>query len=80
MDNPGVISSRNPFVVPAGVLGRLAGWFMGRDHRPHRELADLLAPAAGATVCEIGFGPGQLLAVLADRDPPRGCAGSTRRR
>jgi ubiquinone/menaquinone biosynthesis C-methylase UbiE len=59
----------NPFRVPSGPLGRLAGWFMGRDDRAHRELVDLLAPDPGARTCEIGFGPGQLLALLAGRDP-----------
>ncbi|HTJ36807.1 MAG TPA: class I SAM-dependent methyltransferase [Dactylosporangium sp.] len=68
-DGHPVSSSRNPFALPTGVSGRLAGWVMGRDDGPHREAADLLAPAAGATVCEVGFGPGQLLAVLAARNP-----------
>jgi ubiquinone/menaquinone biosynthesis C-methylase UbiE len=61
--------TRNPFALPTGVPGRLAGWVMGRDDRPHREVAELLAPHPGATVCEVGFGPGQLLAVLATREP-----------
>jgi ubiquinone/menaquinone biosynthesis C-methylase UbiE len=61
--------ARNPFALPTGVLGGLAGWIMARDDRPHREAAALLAPAPGATVCEVGFGPGQLLAVLAALDP-----------
>jgi ubiquinone/menaquinone biosynthesis C-methylase UbiE len=61
--------ARNPFALPTGVLGRLAGRIMGGDDRPHREVAELLAPRPGAVVCEVGFGPGQLLAVLAARDP-----------
>ena len=69
MADRAVVSSRNPFVLPAGALGRLAGWVMGRDERPHRELVGLLAPRPGAAICEIGFGPGQLLAVLAAGDP-----------
>ena len=68
-DNVDAVTSRNPFVHPVGVLGAVAGWVMGRDDRPHRELADLLAPGPAASICEIGFGPGQLLAVLAARDP-----------
>src|SRR4051812_47235594 len=64
-----VTSSRNPFALPRGLTGRLAGWVMSRDDRAHREVADLLAPRPGGSVCEIGFGPGQLLAVLAGRDP-----------
>lgn len=59
---------RNPFALPTGTLGRFAGWVMSRDDRPHREAAGLLDPAPGTTVCEIGFGPGQFLAVLAERD------------
>jgi ubiquinone/menaquinone biosynthesis C-methylase UbiE len=69
MASPDVVPSRNPFVLPRGLIGRLAGWIMGRDDRQHRELADLLAPPPGTDVCEIGFGPGQLLAALATRDP-----------
>jgi ubiquinone/menaquinone biosynthesis C-methylase UbiE len=69
MANGPVLSSRNPFALPTGLAGRLAGWVMGRDDRPHQEAAELLAAPAGADICEIGFGPGQLLAVLAGRDP-----------
>lgn len=64
-----LIGTRNPFALPAGILGRLAGWVMGRDDTPHREVAALLAPVAGATVCEVGCGPGQLLVLLAQADP-----------
>jgi ubiquinone/menaquinone biosynthesis C-methylase UbiE len=59
----------NPFRIPSGPLGHLAGWVMGRDDAAHREVADLLAPQPGAYICEIGFGPGQLLALLTGRDP-----------
>jgi ubiquinone/menaquinone biosynthesis C-methylase UbiE len=69
MADPHAAPSRNPFVLPRGPLGRLAGFIMGRDDRQHREVADLLGPSPAASVCEIGFGPGQLLAVLAGRDP-----------
>jgi ubiquinone/menaquinone biosynthesis C-methylase UbiE len=69
MDDRRPAPSRNPFVLPAGPAGRVAGWIMSRDDRPHQEAADLLAARPGAAVCEIGFGPGQLLAVLARRDP-----------
>src|SRR5436190_19113184 len=63
------MSALNPFRVPSGPLGRLAGWVMSRDDSPHRELVDLVRPAPGAVACEIGFGPGQLLRLLAMRDP-----------
>jgi ubiquinone/menaquinone biosynthesis C-methylase UbiE len=63
-----VAATGNPFAVPAGVLGRLAGWVMGRDDAPHREVADLLAPVPGGYVCDVGCGPGQLTVLLARRD------------
>src|SRR2546423_2188124 len=69
MVDAAALRSWNPFRVPAGPLGHLAGWLMGRDDAAHREVADLLAPAPGARVGEIGYGPGQLLALLAARDP-----------
>jgi SAM-dependent methyltransferase len=64
-DRPG--GTTNPFRVPSGPLGRLAGWFMGRDDSAHRELVALLAPASAARICQVGFGPGQLLTVLTAR-------------
>jgi ubiquinone/menaquinone biosynthesis C-methylase UbiE len=59
----------NPFKVPTGPLGRLAGWVMGRDDTAHREIVGLLNPGPGACSCEVGCGPGQLLVLLAARDP-----------
>ncbi|MGW5666743.1 class I SAM-dependent methyltransferase [Micromonospora sp. NPDC003776] len=59
----------NPFGIPSGPLGRLAGWVMGRDDSAHREVLGLLSPKQGARTCEIGFGPGQLLELLLARDP-----------
>jgi len=64
-----LIATRNPFAFPSGVLGRLAGWVMGRDDSQHLEVAGFLAPIAGASVCEVGCGPGQLLVLLAGGDP-----------
>src|SRR2546430_10474961 len=63
------MATLNPFRIPSGPLGRLAGWVMDRDDSPHRELVDLVQPTPGAVSCEIGFGPGQLLRLLARRDP-----------
>ncbi|MEV0806597.1 class I SAM-dependent methyltransferase [Micromonospora sp. NPDC050200] len=65
-DLPG--ATLNPFRVPSGPLGRLAGWVMGRDDSAHRQVLGLLAAKTGACVCEIGFGPGQLLKLLVARD------------
>jgi ubiquinone/menaquinone biosynthesis C-methylase UbiE len=59
----------NPFRVPSGLLGRLAGWVMGRDDSAHRAVVELLDLRPGARTCEIGFGPGQLLELLVARDP-----------
>ena len=64
-----LITTRNPFALPSGVLGRLAGWVMSRDDSQHREVAGRLAPVTGAMVCEVGCGPGQLLVSLAGGDP-----------
>src|SRR5438477_402634 len=69
MGDQRVRPTHNPFALPSGPLGRFAGWVMSRDDRPHREVVELLAPRAAAVICEIGFGPGQFLALLADRDP-----------
>jgi ubiquinone/menaquinone biosynthesis C-methylase UbiE len=59
----------NPFRLPRGPLGRLAGWVMARRTDQHRELLDWLDPPRAARWCEIGFGPGQLIELLCRRDP-----------
>jgi SAM-dependent methyltransferase len=64
-----VLDTTNPFALPVGVKGRLAGWYMGRPDGQHRELA-AIAPLAGRTrLAEIGFGPGQMLEMLHRRMP-----------
>jgi len=65
----------NPFALPRGLTGRLAGWYMGRPDRQHRELARLLPLQPDLRVVEVGFGPGQLLAELAEREPTLRLAG-----
>jgi SAM-dependent methyltransferase len=65
----------NPFALPRGLKGRLAGWYMGRPDRQHHELARLVPLQAGVRVIEVGFGPGQLLAALAEREPTLRLAG-----
>jgi SAM-dependent methyltransferase len=59
----------NPFRLPRGPLGRLAGWVMGRRTDQHRELLDWLDPPGPARWCEIGFGPGQLVELVCQLDP-----------
>ena len=61
---------RDPFALPRGPLGRVAGHLMARgNRRQQREVLDLVAPGAGTTLLEIGFGPG-VLALLALRRQP----------
>jgi SAM-dependent methyltransferase len=57
----------SPFALPIGLRGGLAGWYMGLPDAQHRELGRVIAPASGSRVVEIGFGPGQLLAMLREQ-------------
>jgi SAM-dependent methyltransferase len=67
--NGQVVAHRSPFGLPTGLRGRLAGWYMGLPDRQHRELIDLVPMARDASILEIGFGPGQVLAALHRREP-----------
>jgi cyclopropane fatty-acyl-phospholipid synthase-like methyltransferase len=52
------------FVRPRGLLGRIAGWILatrGSNLRRNRWTVDLLAPADGERVLEVGCGPGVAL-------------------
>jgi SAM-dependent methyltransferase len=70
-----VIGTTNPFALPVGLKGRLAGWYMGRPDAQHRELA-AVTPVEGRTqLVEIGFGPGQLLEMCHTRAPGLALAG-----
>ena len=61
---------RDPFALPRGPLGRVAGHLMARgNRRQQREALELVDPGAGTTLLEIGFGPG-VLALLALRRQP----------
>jgi ubiquinone/menaquinone biosynthesis C-methylase UbiE len=53
----------NPFAMPKGWLGRLAGRFMLLTNKQTEQL-DLLNPRPGSRVLEVGFGPGGLLREL----------------
>jgi SAM-dependent methyltransferase len=56
----------NPFALPKGLLGRLAGRFMLLTNKQAEQLA-LLDPASGSRVLEVGFGPGGMIRRLLDR-------------
>lgn len=65
----------SPFALPRGWKGRMAGWYMGFPDRQHREFVATVALADGDDVhdvhdvLEVGFGPGQVLAMLRRRIP-----------
>ncbi len=61
---------------PQGMMGRLFGMVMERmNSADYTHAIELMAPAAGQTVLEIGFGTGKLLSLLATRDPGLTLAG-----
>jgi SAM-dependent methyltransferase len=68
-----VNDTTNPFALPRGLKGRLAGWYMGHLDVQHRELLELLAPHLRGDqsnrVLEVGFGPGQVLARIRRQNP-----------
>lgn len=52
---------------PGGVFGRiLARIWLSESARVNDIAVELLAPARGERICEIGFGPGRTLGLLAD--------------
>jgi ubiquinone/menaquinone biosynthesis C-methylase UbiE len=73
--NGHVGAHHNPFALPIGWKGRLAGWYMGFADAQHRELVREI-PVEGATrLVEIGFGPGQMLEMIHQRAPRLELAG-----
>lgn len=56
----------SPFAKPRGLRGRLAGRFMLLLNK-HHELLDVLDVPAGGRLLEVGFGPGGLIRMLAER-------------
>jgi len=64
-----VAETRNPFALPLGWRGRLAGWYMSLPDAQHRELLDVVPTDRGERLLEIGFGPGQLLKMIRGREP-----------
>lgn len=54
------------FALPQGVLGRAGGWIMSRDKgAAQQEIIPLLGVRPGDRVLELGYGPGELLRLLA---------------
>jgi ubiquinone/menaquinone biosynthesis C-methylase UbiE len=61
---------RDPFGLPRGVLGRLAGRVMARGNAvQQREVIEMVELESGARVLEIGYGPGELATLVLARDP-----------
>jgi ubiquinone/menaquinone biosynthesis C-methylase UbiE len=56
----------NPFAMPKGWLGHLAGRFMLLTNKQTEQLA-LLDPRPGSRLLEVGFGPGGMLRELLRR-------------
>jgi ubiquinone/menaquinone biosynthesis C-methylase UbiE len=65
---------RSPFALPSGLRGRLAGWIMSRTTEQDG-IPDLVAVRPGDRVLEVGYGPGQLIRLLASRTEARSIHG-----
>ncbi|HYZ68329.1 MAG TPA: methyltransferase domain-containing protein, partial [Mycobacterium sp.] len=59
-------SANNPFARPKGLLGRIAGRIMLRINKQD-EVVRVLDIQPGDRVLEVGYGPGGLIRLLADR-------------
>jgi SAM-dependent methyltransferase len=62
-------TDRGPFGLPRGLPGRLAGYLMTINHDQQQELVQVIVLGPAGTLCEIGYGPGVLLRLLAARFP-----------
>ncbi|MFC3998829.1 class I SAM-dependent methyltransferase [Nocardiopsis sediminis] len=68
----GAPPGRNPFALPRGLRGRLAGRIMARANRAcNAELLAWLDVRAGTHVLEVGCGPGVLVELLTRRPDVR---------
>lgn len=71
------------FALPHGLAGRAAGWVMAKTagySGMDLTSVELLALRSGARVLEIGFGPGEGVRLLAERQPGGQIAGVVPRR
>jgi len=59
-------STNNPFAHPSGWLGRLAGRIMRWTNKQH-DVVGVLGVQPGDDVLEVGYGPGGLIRLLAER-------------
>ena len=67
---------QSQFRFPRGVVGRFVGWFMAVDNDSLNRMAiDWLEAGPDDQVLEIGSGPGEALALLAQRTSARCLAG-----
>jgi SAM-dependent methyltransferase len=58
----------SPFAHPRGLRGRLAGWSLALlNRRDQREMVELLRVRDDERVLEVGYGPGVLVRLLAER-------------
>lgn len=55
------------FALPSGPLAWLQGWALLLNRPEQREVLQVVDPRPGQRVVEVGHGPGQLLAWMADR-------------
>ncbi|MEP2989799.1 MAG: class I SAM-dependent methyltransferase [Parasphingorhabdus sp.] len=63
-------------MAPTGFTGRLFGQVMETTNTPaYRHTIELIAPAAGYNILEIGFGTGKMLEMMADLEPSLVLAG-----
>lgn len=58
--------TESPFALPRGLAGRLAGWIMCRTNR-QEDVVRLLGVCEGDRVLEVGYGPGELVRLLAEQ-------------
>jgi len=67
----GIPIGANPFALPHGPLGPLAGRMMARVNQEHHDALRILDVPDGAEVLEVGPGPGTLLGLIAGRTGAR---------
>jgi ubiquinone/menaquinone biosynthesis C-methylase UbiE len=69
-------SQKNPFSLPMGFIGRMAGWFMSFQNRTMNRIAiETLNVSPDDRVLEIGFGPGQAIKYLASNSQAQSITG-----